>query len=169
MVSAEFGLLCLSSVPDDILMWSHYSRSHTGFVVGFNTSHPFFTQGPELLEIEYNEERVLMGHTVGLSDEEHRASIRALIRRKSPHWKYEGEWRQLHRLATCDREKGDNDRVNHFRSIPAELIIEIILGCRCDKVQEEVRTLLASSAAFEHVRVRRATMHDDEFKLVVLP
>lgn len=32
------GLFSLSSIPDNILMWSHYSLNHTGFVVGFDTN-----------------------------------------------------------------------------------------------------------------------------------
>lgn len=33
---AEFGVICLSTVPDSILMWSHYSVSHKGFCIGFD-------------------------------------------------------------------------------------------------------------------------------------
>src|SRR5207249_4525613 len=60
MVSAEFGLLCLSEIADDILMWSHYTRSHSGLVIGLKTSHEFFLN-PPLLDVVYNRERVLMG------------------------------------------------------------------------------------------------------------
>ncbi len=35
------GLLSLSSVPDNILMWSHYSNNHTGFVIGLDTNSLF--------------------------------------------------------------------------------------------------------------------------------
>jgi hypothetical protein len=43
-VSTEFGLLCLSEPPDDILMWSHYTRHHKGLVIGFESAHAFFFQ-----------------------------------------------------------------------------------------------------------------------------
>lgn len=33
----EFGIFSMSAVPDNILMWSHYSDSHCGFCVGFDT------------------------------------------------------------------------------------------------------------------------------------
>src|SRR4051812_34671087 len=51
MVSPEFGLICLSARFDDMLMWAHYTRGHSGFVIGFDTSHPFFASGPQIHEV----------------------------------------------------------------------------------------------------------------------
>ena len=75
MVSPEFGLTCLSARFDDILMWAHYTRGHSGFVIGFNTSHEFFLKGVPTYEIEYRIERVLMGHYY-----DHRDRDREVIR-----------------------------------------------------------------------------------------
>jgi hypothetical protein len=41
---SRIGVLCLSKVPDNLLMWAHYSRSHTGLVVGLEADHEFFRQ-----------------------------------------------------------------------------------------------------------------------------
>jgi hypothetical protein len=68
MVSEKVGLVCLSEVPDDILMWSHYSGSHTGLVIGFRTTHPFFAN-PPLLKVDYQKERILVGHSVKKDDD----------------------------------------------------------------------------------------------------
>jgi hypothetical protein len=68
MVSGVLGLLCLSSVDDDILMWSHYSHRHTGFVVGLDATHSFFSSKQDLVEVDYNNRRVLMGHVVNGRD-----------------------------------------------------------------------------------------------------
>ena len=40
----RYGILCLSECPDSILMWSYYSKSHSGFVLGFDVLEdpPFF-------------------------------------------------------------------------------------------------------------------------------
>ncbi len=76
-VSAEFGLLCLSEISDDILMWSHYTRNHTGLVVGFQGSHSFFAEQP-LLNVVYQEERVLMGQSVKQEDSARAQQINAL-------------------------------------------------------------------------------------------
>src|SRR5437667_11515658 len=46
---AKWGVLCLSRRRDDILMWSHYCASHTGFVLGFDV-----LRCPELFVIPLN-------------------------------------------------------------------------------------------------------------------
>jgi Protein of unknown function (DUF2971) len=48
-IAAELGIFCLSAVPNNQLMWAHYSASHQGFAIGFDSDHPFFRDGtPEL-------------------------------------------------------------------------------------------------------------------------
>jgi hypothetical protein len=46
----DLGVLCLSERWDSLLMWSHYSNSHKGFVIGLRTEHDFFGSGTELLK-----------------------------------------------------------------------------------------------------------------------
>jgi len=36
------GVFCLTSKPDNLLMWAHYASSHTGFVLEFDVEHPYF-------------------------------------------------------------------------------------------------------------------------------
>jgi hypothetical protein len=38
-----WAILSLSKNCDNLLMWSHYCESHRGFVVGFDSSDPFFS------------------------------------------------------------------------------------------------------------------------------
>src|SRR5260221_12186075 len=38
----RLGIACLTERPDDHLMWVHYAKNHTGFVLGFNPREPFF-------------------------------------------------------------------------------------------------------------------------------
>lgn len=33
---SKYGIVCLTPNPDNFLMWSHYSASHTGFCIGFD-------------------------------------------------------------------------------------------------------------------------------------
>ncbi|EPJ44297.1 MAG: hypothetical protein OFPII_35920 [Osedax symbiont Rs1] len=37
-----YGILSMTERIDNLLMWSHYADSHTGFVIGFDPSHDFF-------------------------------------------------------------------------------------------------------------------------------
>jgi hypothetical protein len=163
MISPEFGLICLSARFDDILMWAHYTRGHSGFVVGFRSSHDFFTGGPATYEIEYGNERILMGHYCDHRDRD-REVIKELICRKSSHWSYEHEWRQLRRLAEC-HEVADGNRPGkslYYAPISPEAISEVIIGCRCDATA--LKGILGTPA-FAHVRRVRARVHETDFAL----
>jgi hypothetical protein len=99
LVSSEFGLLCLSAVRDNILMWSHYGRSHTGLVIGLDGRHALLSSNElKLVEVEYRKERVEMGYLAASRSRELEEQIKSCIRRKSPQWSYECEWRQLRSL-----------------------------------------------------------------------
>lgn len=165
-VSAEFGLLCLSEISDDILMWSHYTRNHAGFVIGLHTDHPFFADRP-LLDVVYREERVLMGQSVKQNDPTREEQINALIRRKSPHWRYEREWRQVFVLKQCvPEEDKETGIMNYFKSFSGDLIAEVIIGCRTDiGLVNEIRGLLADGR-FSQAKLSTYRMHDTEFSLV---
>lgn len=165
IISTEFGLICLSAVPDDILMWSHYTNGHAGFVIGFDTSSELFAD-PVVHEVDYQEERVLMGHAGNMRDAPKRAEIiRSLIRRKSPHWRYEQEWRQLHFLAKCVPRPNPRQpaEVIYYKPIPSAAVCEVITGARCDS--DQVGQLLRRPE-LAHVTRRCARLHDSEFKLV---
>lgn len=36
-VERDYGILCLSKIKDNILMWSHYANSHKGIVIGLDS------------------------------------------------------------------------------------------------------------------------------------
>jgi hypothetical protein len=40
-----FAFLSLSKVANSLLMWSHYTNAHTGFVIAFDSSNDFFAPG----------------------------------------------------------------------------------------------------------------------------
>jgi hypothetical protein len=165
-ISKEFSLICLSEFPDDILMWSHYTKGHTGFVIGFDTANEFFSQ-PPVHQVDYKEERVLMGHYADLRDAPPRRSeiIKALIKTKSRDWGYEREWRQLHILAQClsHRDPLRSDKLVHHKDISPAAVCELITDSRCSSAR--LGELLGQKE-FGHVRRRRARIHDSDFKLV---
>lgn len=166
-VSADFGLICLSATSSDILMWAHYTKGHSGFIVGLDTSKAFFADGPPVYDVEYGTERVLMGHYYDRRDNQ-TETIKRLLKRKSLHWAYEHEWRQLRQLSKCDPvpDPVAPGQKHFFASLPSETIAEVILGCRCPS-SELIEVL--NDRAFEHVRVKQAHMHESDFELVFAP
>jgi Protein of unknown function (DUF2971) len=168
-IATEFGLICLAAARDSLLMWSHYTKGHSGFVIGFDMNNAFFTAGPPIHEVVYADERVLMGH---YGDQRDRGRIgqqvAELIKRKSTCWAYEHEWRQAHLLAGCITEPDllRQNRPLYYKPIGQAAIVEVVIGCRAD--YGSIQDVLVQPG-FEHVAVFRAKPHESEFKLVIEP
>lgn len=88
----ELGVLCLTNDHKNLLMWSHYAGSHSGICIGFDASfYPLSTAKA----IRYTSERPQVPLVEGpvVND----AIIESIFLSKSPHWKYEAEWRSIKR------------------------------------------------------------------------
>lgn len=118
----HFGVLCLSKVWNNILMWTHYSNNHCGFCIGFNKkklndlvflgSHGpvnYSKKYPRIDPVKWNE-NVLSTMFI----ESHTKSI---------HWKYENEYRYT--KIWHPETPTSKDRVYHFKN---GLIDEVIIG-----------------------------------------
>lgn len=160
--SEDFGLVCYSQVPDDILMWSHYGARHRGFVVEFDLGHSFFQDGNNMAPVEYSSERAFaeMREDELLIDD-----VLALFRRKSLDWEHERECRQLFQLSECETER-TGEAVSYYVPIPPSCISAVILGARCDSANEAaIRGALADG--LREVPIRRAALHPSAFRLCI--
>lgn len=54
LVDNDYRLVCFSENPDDLLMWGHYAKGHSGFVVEFNPKHQIFLT-EEFGQVDYPE------------------------------------------------------------------------------------------------------------------
>jgi hypothetical protein len=107
---SQFGILCLTERADNHLMWVNYARNHTGFVIGFRTSSPFFQAGgTRLRKVKYK---------LPPSDSPQENACFY----KPPDWKYEKEWRSVRTFSDSEDRLVTLDDEN--------LIAEIIFGHR---------------------------------------
>jgi hypothetical protein len=96
---ASMGVLCLTVDPKDLLMWAHYASSHTGLCLGFDSNHAPFD---EARPVKYLSERPSLS---GLDPTRLDArAVEDVLLRKSPHWKYEQEWRVVKRPVRDDEK-----------------------------------------------------------------
>lgn len=134
----SLGVLCLSAKFDDLLMWAHYAKNHTGICVGFDSGVAPFNGAKE---VEYSHERpALRRMDLSATDEER---VRQVLLTKSSHWGYESEWR-------CIKRPISGDEREFYRRICAE---------RPDAI-EEVAAILSSEGGpgmyeFDHLAIRR--------------
>ena len=113
------GVLCLTEVPDNLLMWAHYASGHRGICLKFRHAG-FFSRAQR---VRYNDEPRTIdpfdGSLVGLR-------IASLLVTKTTAWAYEGEWR------IADPRIGPGVQV-----FPPALLCGVILGMRTGDSERE--------------------------------
>ena len=164
-VSRELGVLCLSSRPDSIVMWGHYSDKHTGIVIGFDRSWSVFHDKKGLRPVQYVRERTIWDTSYPRNSKEAEEASDMMIFSKNDEWRYEGELRQLFMLEGLGQRALDNGTRGYFRSVPSEMIVSVCLGFRCPgPYEEEIRSVL-KAPHFAHVKLCKASLHNEEFAL----
>ncbi len=142
----SFGFLSMTTSPDNLLMWAHYSYGASGLCVGFDESSSAFTDSefPEAgikgkKEIIYSKDRP----TFGAGSEMER--LAEIVLTKSEDWEYEDEIRYVRKL-----EPNQSELTIPFENTD---ISEIIIGSNMpiDSVQEciELHAAKYSRAQFK--------------------
>ncbi|WP_378954886.1 DUF2971 domain-containing protein [Pelosinus sp. sgz500959] len=80
------GICCFSKEKDNILMWSHYAKDHTGICLEFDYSNPAF---PPVRKVIYEENYP----PINIVDINNKEKITDLYFTKSKDWEYENEYR----------------------------------------------------------------------------
>jgi hypothetical protein len=178
-ISRSFGILSLSEVPDNLLMWAHYASEHRGIVVGFDSMHPFFNRRLHAQDIARQVRRVVYtpsrpkrpimydpGESEYLFTE---AFERDFFLAKSLDWAYEREWRMILPSSEASQVIRKETQEVLLYDFPADAVIEVILGCRAScETEEEVRRHI-SDPVYSHVAIRKAQLHSEEFRLTLEP
>ncbi len=124
----RLGIFCLTERPDNHLMWVHYARNHTGFVLGFNARASFFQEN----------NRVLRNVVYRRGPKVFSEADMNVCFYKSAHWKYEQEWR-------CVRSFDISE--SRIAGIEPNLITHVIFGSRMETWQ--IARIVLYATAFE--------------------
>jgi hypothetical protein len=122
----ERGVSCYSEKNDDILMWSHYSDSHKGFCLEFDTSHDPFNMATK---VEYSTDFPKIDPEIFLIYEESR-EIMKMFTTKFSCWEHEKEWRVFHKVAGT------------LYGYPPEALTGIYFGAEMPKIHIEIIALV---------------------------
>lgn len=87
-VTENVGMLCMSTIPDNILLWAHYADAHQGICLIFDATTSFFTPAQKVL---YSSLRPKI-NPLRESDD---SMLTSALLTKSFHWAYEEEWRLI--------------------------------------------------------------------------
>ena len=165
---------CLSEVPDNILMWSHYSNCHRGVCLGFSTEVEGNSLGirmndPTLRRIP----AIVFGDFVPLTKVSYQSqmpppydlftgsteALKAFLRTKSPDWAYERE----RRILLPYQKPG-----KHIVTFAKQSLSEVILGCRTPReFRMQVLDVISTEymSAGHAVAVYQADLDDHAYSL----
>lgn len=156
---------CLSEVPDSLLMWAHYSNSHAGFVLEFNTHHSHFHEQKSetddfrhLRRVQYREARPSgMLTKMGFAE---------FFLVKSGHWSYEREWRIFRNIVDSDKTISNSNIKIHLFKFPPDALTAIIVGARTPvDVIKKIKHIISSKHELNHVQLRYASTDNSHFLL----
>ena len=130
----EFGICCLSTPRDNLLLWAHYADEHRGLCIGLSTEKLGIVQLGlvksrvllDLLKVEYSPDMPQISIIDSMLRPDGKEDIYTMISTKSSDWKYEKEYR----LVYWGHPDGK-------LSVGREAIAEVILGCRCSDANRE--------------------------------
>lgn len=121
---STFGICCMTKVPDNILMWSHYANKHKGFCIKFihDRKDGFFKHADS---IDYKSEFPL----VNLAKDDQETIVKKSLYTKATDWKYENEWRVV-----------EINKAGRIAVLPSHLLVGVIFGCKMsDDHKEKIR------------------------------
>ena len=136
-VVENFGICCLSRIPNSILMWAHYANAHCGFCLQFldEPSDPFGVEikaaGPHdngvrivPMQVDYSEKYPVVNRL----NDSHLELAKKMYFTKAKEWKYEKEWRMVN-------ENGPGPH-----QFPSRFLTGVIFGLRMkDKHKDMIR------------------------------
>jgi len=151
------GILSLSEISDNDLMWAHYADRHTGLVLCFDEQHTFFnrrrTENDEFYfvrKVRYSD-----GPPVSLAT----IDGDALLITKGTKWSYEKEWRMLVPLKDATRSITIAGDIVHLFAFPPDVLRAVILGANATlDTETTVRDVLNDLPELRHVRLTRARL-----------
>ncbi|HIF9075994.1 TPA: DUF2971 domain-containing protein [Photobacterium damselae] len=160
-ISSKWGICCLSSICDNILMWSHYADNHRGFIVEFSTEQQ--KQG-----MVNNPEYYLASWPIKYSKEmPHRSlstrdfdGVQEQFLTKSLDWEYENEYRCINHIKGAGVYKFDTSMITAVVvgvKMSEERALEI------EKIVDELSLKIGKKIIF-----KRASMVKGKYELNVL-
>lgn len=161
-----YRILCVCEEKENLLLWSHYAKDHTGVVfqlecikkldVPLLASRPviYSDVAPALFsETEWLNCCLGLGPMVEFSN-----TWEKLVTTKGTVWSYEKEWR-----AVSVRRDGEPETYSDTKFHPRE-ISKIFLGCRIEE-KDKTRLLNLIKGQFAHVEVYQTMQHPTKFSL----
>ncbi|UUZ68216.1 DUF2971 domain-containing protein [Polaromonas sp. P2-4] len=166
---ANSKILCLTTEPDNTLMWTHYAEAHQGMVLRFRTIPELDSPYSIACPIQYLENMPVLMDDDFLSDMlsgrvslDPKSIMSRLVYTKSSDWAYEHEWR-IFSGAGRNPDAPHEDCRFGARELDA-----VIFGCRTsDADRIEIAALVRDR--YPHASLLQARKKMNAFQLEIEP
>lgn len=167
-IGQSTGVLCLSSKPDNILMWSHYADSHLGVVLTINVKNHFFSN---VRNISYERKRPSIDINYDYKSEKDQLEYgKNIFFTKSEDWSYESEFRDIKLLST-GLHSDQKDRLGLpivLFDFPQEIIKGLIFGSRLTKDSKNEIFRIINLLGY-HIDYQEALLDKEFYKINIEP
>lgn len=161
----KLRVICFSAATDpfnEILMWSHYARSHKGWRLGFKL--PFKTDLFHIDPVDYRDKRIEVSGSGVSDDPDLDSSLREALRIKCTAWKYEEEHRLTANPRFLPSDTLATGETGYFIPFFPENLSRVDLGLHSDDdTNKQILKIIRTS--FPATTVYRAVLHETEFRL----
>lgn len=166
----QMRVVCLSEVPDCVLMWGHYGDSHKGVVLELDHQCMIPQQSNVVRQVIYtssmpavwSRESLIDYFLYGALPGNSVSAVNSLVVTKSDAWRYEREWRLV--MHTNVATDGDYVTLPFF----GKCVKSIRIGLKAsDDVRSKVMDI--ASARYPGVPVLQASRRNGRFALAFSP
>jgi hypothetical protein len=153
------GISCFSEKFDNLLMWSHYSKSHSGICIGLNLTNLYANLlenhiTPGLLKVNYTDKLEKLEYFIDAEN-----SLINCFRIKSLLWAYEEEIRIVLFKLTFDQNN------NFFTIFRNDIITDIFLGSMI-KSEKANNIISICTKVYPDSKIYQMKLDESSFKLV---
>lgn len=159
----NIGVLSLSRNHNSNLMWSHYAKNHTGFMIeienSFDINKGYIGKSLMAKEVTYHNNRPQTKLHESYSDESY-------FLFKDPSWEYEKEMRLVVQLSTLKPIKNTETHTLpcYCHQYPVSKLSRIVIGALCPKEKEIFIRNWANEFA-PHTLVEKAYLSATDYEL----
>ncbi|EOT1738172.1 DUF2971 domain-containing protein [Klebsiella pneumoniae] len=160
-ISETFGVLCLSAIKNNFLMWSHYANNHKGVMFEFDSTllksdvsdltPKKVKYQKEYPELTYD---AIKGLNATLFPKQKKDFFETVALTKQDAWSYEAEYRSIISIK-------DNQRLIN---VPQNCIKSITLGCAMPK-ETEIKIIEAARNELPDTKIFKNKLNDSSYTL----
>ena len=152
------GILSLSALPDQMLMWSHYGEAHTGICLRFSCA-PWAFPICVAQKVIYSAARPIVRLIMDDAD----SHVNKAILTKADYWAYEEEWRVISFPGSGIGKNGPG-----LTTFKAKALDGLIVGARISDDDAAAVRQWVKTREFP-VELLKARLNADQFRINIVP